>query len=76
MCSAIGSLVGKGYPDAMIREALGVWYDRFRGLGRIRTQRPEADDEVESCLGATRANPRFSQSVGTVDHEAASRRTG
>jgi hypothetical protein len=73
MCAAIGSLAGRGYPDGTILEALGIWYDRFRELGRIRTGRPEADAEAERCLRATRANPRFSRASGVTDHEAACR---
>jgi hypothetical protein len=73
MRRAVGSLVGRGYGDELIRAVLRDWYEHFHELRRIRTAQPEADRELAACLQATRANPDFARSTGATDHAAACR---
>jgi len=70
MVKLVGSLVGRGYGDEMVRQVHASWYDHFDALGHIGTDKPEAVGELERCLGSTRANRRFVMSVGARDHRA------
>ena len=70
MIRAVGSLLGKGYSDALTHEAMLLWYDHFAARGLVGTGREQHDADARGCIGGTRGNPKFIRAKGGRDHLA------
>jgi hypothetical protein len=70
MVRAVGSLVGRGYPDDLIERVLMSWWEHHHARGVTRTSGPAMLQELGECLASTRTNPAFRPATSEVDHQA------